>query len=148
MKLSLSNWLNLGSAVIISVGVVLGVMFFTTIETQQEQAVWVRQKHQTITQFLTDRKVTGRYGNGPASLPNNQPAENSLFPYNQATTKIEGELKGASDLIAFEHSSIRTAVSVAAANYPNSPVLERSIGRSRLHLAEKKPSRLPNRKKN
>ncbi len=97
MRLSSSNWLHLGSALIIGVGVMLGTMFFRTISRQLDEAAWVREKHQTINQLLTIEKLLADMETGQRAFRlTNQ--KRFLIPFTQAIPQIEVALKKAGDL--------------------------------------------------
>ncbi|OIN60870.1 response regulator [Arsenicibacter rosenii] len=97
MRLASSNWLHLGSALIIGVGVILGTMFFRTINRQIDEAAWVREKHQTINQLLIIEKLLVDMETGQRAFRlTNQ--KRFLLPYNQALPQVEISLKKAADL--------------------------------------------------
>lgn len=97
MRLASSNWLHLGSALIIGVGVMLGTMFFRTISRQIDEAAWVREKHQTINQLLTVEKLLVDMETGQRAFRLTS-QKRFLIPFTQALPQVEIALKKTGDL--------------------------------------------------
>ena len=105
MKIPLINWLLLGSTIIIAIGVLLGTMFYNTIQSQLDEAEWVKQKHQTITQIITVEKLLVDMETGQRAFRNTGD-QRFLMPYTLALTTIESSLQQLEKLV--EADSLQT----------------------------------------
>jgi signal transduction histidine kinase/DNA-binding response OmpR family regulator/CHASE3 domain sensor protein len=87
MKLSNSNWLIIGSALTISIGVGLGVSFFNTIQRQLEEASWIKAKYETINNILTLEKLLVDMETGQRAYRNTNERK-FLLPFIEAESGI------------------------------------------------------------
>lgn len=87
MKISIATWLLIGSAVTILLGAFLGVSFSNTIQRQLDEAQWVKEKHETVDQFVRLEKLLVDMETGQRAFRNTN-ERRFLEPYIRARAAI------------------------------------------------------------
>ena len=99
MKISSTNWLYLGSIMIIMLGGVVGYTFYDTIQMQLEEAAWNKKKHEAINQIVTLEKLLVDMETGQRAYRSTN-EKKYLLPFTLAQSHLNPTIEKLSELVS------------------------------------------------
>ena len=99
MKISSTNWLYLGSIMIIMLGGVVGYTFYDTIQMQVAEAAWNKKKHEAINQIVTLEKLLVDMETGQRAYRSTN-EKKYLLPFTLAQSHLTPTIEKLSELVS------------------------------------------------